>query len=334
MYKSILPALKSRLYYWSELRHVKPESEHPEIIAGRQGEDFLKSIITSNLRYKGIHCFVGKRVPSSKHGCRFEIDLIVLTKKQLHIIEVKNWSGTLRAENNGWLQVKRDGTEVLHRHLTQHNESKATALLSYLNGCGIKLPRGFASQKVLFMNYNLRVDKVISKDPNVIQRWQLNQYLQTQRGSSMPERLLHSVIEACLDAEHSKDVLNNVFNALPSESMNNVIQELRMLRTWDRVKLHGGRILQGDAIDILTRDQTINMNIFPTASRIKFKWARGAIYSFIKIVLLGFAPGRLTSKLLPKCKLYPNYGKFNFHAAGDKQPLQLDIKRIDWISIG
>lgn len=78
MYKSILPALKSRLYYWSELRHVKPESEHPEIIAGRQGEDFLKSIITSNLRYKGIHCFVGKRVPSSKHGCRFEIDLIVL----------------------------------------------------------------------------------------------------------------------------------------------------------------------------------------------------------------------------------------------------------------
>lgn len=184
------------------------------------------------------------------------------------------------------------------------------------------------------MNHNLRVDKAISKDPNTIQRWQLNQYLRTQRGASMPERLLHSVIEACLDAEHSKDVLNNVFNALPSESMSNVIQELGMLRTWDRVKLHGGRILQGDAIDLLTRDQTINMNIFPTASRIKFKWARGAIYSFIKVVLLGFAPGRLTNKQLPKCKLYPNYGKFNFHAAGDKQPLQLDIKRIDWISIG
>jgi Holliday junction resolvase-like predicted endonuclease len=316
------------------LRHVKPEIEPPEIIAGRQGEDFLKSIITSNLRYKGVHCFVGKRVPSTKHGCRFEIDLIVLTKKQLHIIEVKNWSGTLRYGDDGWLQVKRDGSEVLHRHLTQHNESKAVALLSYLSKHGINLPRGFTSQKVLFMNHNLKVDKVISKDRNVIQRWQLNQYLRTQKGANISERLLHSVIEDCLDAEHSKDVLNDVFNALPSETMDEAIQILKQLRTWDRVKLHGGRILQGDAIDILTRNQTIDMNSFPTDSKIKFCWTRGFFYSFIKIVLLGLAPGKLTHKLMPSYKLYPDYGKFNFHAVGDKQPLQLDIKRIDWISIG
>lgn len=116
--------------------------------------------------------------------------------------------------------------------------------------------------------------------------------------------------------------------------MDEAIQILEQLRTWDQVKLHGGRILQGDAIDIFTRNQTIDINTFPTESKIKFRWARGFVYSFIKIVLLGLAPGKLTHKLIPRYKLYPDYGKFNFHAVGDKQPLQLDIKRVDWISIG
>lgn len=334
MYKLILSILQSRLSNWSELRNVKPEIEPPEIIAGRQGEDFLKSIIISNLRYKGVHCFVGKRVPSTKHGCRFEIDLIVLTKKQLHIIEVKNWSGTLRTENSGWVQTKRDGNEVLHRHLTQHNESKATALLSYLKGHGIILPRGFASQKVLFMNHNLKVDKSISKDRNVIQRWQLNQYLRTQKGTGISERLLHAVIEVCLETEHSKGLLNEVFHVLSSELMNKSIFELEQLRTWDRVKLHGGRILQGDAFNIWTRDQTIEMNAFPPSSKIKIKWVRNLIYGFIKIVIFGGTPGKLVTKLNPACNVSPDYGKFNFHAVGDKYPMQLDLKRIDWISIG
>lgn len=187
-------------------------------------------------------------------------------------MEVKNWSGKLRAEDDGWVQTKRDGSEIKHHHLTQHNAAKSAALLTYLNEQGIYLDRAFASQKVLFMNHNLIIDKTISKDRNVIQRWQLNQYLRTHKFSSMPERLLHSVIEVCLDSEKSKNLINDIFQALPSDAFSKTIASLEALRTWDRVKLLGGKIIQGDAHDLLTRSASIEMSVFPSDSKIKFSW--------------------------------------------------------------
>lgn len=84
-----------RLKAWRDLMRADYTPEDPEVAAGRAAEQFLRTLVESNLKHKGAYCFLGKRVPSQRHKRRFEIDLVVLTKKHLHFLEVKNWSGDL-----------------------------------------------------------------------------------------------------------------------------------------------------------------------------------------------------------------------------------------------
>ncbi len=83
------PTRTERLNEWRKLGKILPEDEDPEIMAGKKAERFLNVIIQSNLKYKGANCFLNKRVPSSRHKRKYEIDLIVLTRKQIHFIEFK-----------------------------------------------------------------------------------------------------------------------------------------------------------------------------------------------------------------------------------------------------
>ena len=108
--------LQDRLREREFLNQTQKSIEDPAAMAGRQAERFLKSLINSNLKYKDTYYFINKRIPARFNARHYEIDLMVLTKKQLNIIEVKNWSGSLFTSNGYWVQLKRNGDKIKHKN--------------------------------------------------------------------------------------------------------------------------------------------------------------------------------------------------------------------------
>ena len=45
---------------------------------------------------------------------RYEIDLVVLTRKQISAIEIKNWSGSVTSDGENWIQTRMDASKIVH----------------------------------------------------------------------------------------------------------------------------------------------------------------------------------------------------------------------------
>ena len=191
----------NRLRQWRDLTRIETYSEDPEVIAGRQAEQFLSQIVETNLKWKNAYCYLAKRFPSKKYGRRFEIDLVVLTKKHLHFLEVKNWSGQVISSGSNWIQIRRNGERIENPNLVDYNSAKQQVVVEFLKERGLTLDKSYFSQMVIFMNPKLILDRVIDKNPFVVPYSRLNKYLASQKGTSFAERMVHSIIEICLDLE-------------------------------------------------------------------------------------------------------------------------------------
>ncbi|BBP46085.1 hypothetical protein THMIRHAS_14580 [Thiosulfatimonas sediminis] len=324
---------RDKLKQWRELIRVKPQFENPEVLAGRQAEDFLAQIVESNLKHKGAYCFVGKRVPNNEKACRSEIDLIVLTKKQLHVIEVKNWSGLLSSHNGDWIQHKSDGQQLRFDNLTAHNSSKLRALVDYLHSYGAAIEPRFISQKVVFINPRLQIAPQIAQDPNVIPRSRLDKYLKSQKGASFSERMLHSVIESCTSSEAGSIILDGLFKAMQRKQLKLAVQALGELRSWDLIGLHGGKILQGDARKLYIGSHIIDPEPLERESFITLKWRRQKVSALLKSYLLNMALGK-TKIGKQRYVLNPIEDNLKFHKAGQAEISRIPLKEIEWIKRG
>lgn len=322
-----------RLKVWRQLTKVQPVYEEAQVLAGRVAEDFLHQLVRSNLKYKEAYCFIGKRIPSVKDKRRYEVDLIVLTKKQLHVIEVKNWSGELFIRNGGWVQRKKNGEEVEHQDLAQYNARKMQALTKYLEVNGVNIPAGFIRQTVLFMHPGLRMSSEIASHPAVIPRAMLDAYLKSQRGSSMAERMLHSVVEACLSMENSKVVLDGLFSALHSKQLKAAIAALSELHTWDRLCLYGGKVEQGDMIALTVNGQFIDLKAMPAGESIDVKWVRGKLWSLVWALITKWPMGTVKYR---GQRLIPNTDSdsIHFHRVGYPTPEKISLVRVSWLRRG
>ena len=160
-----------------------PLVELEEVTAGRNAEKSLQSMFDAKLFFKKSCIFHSKRVPyqSGDRRGRYEIDLIVLTQKQICAIEIKNWSGSVRRDGNHWVQTKRNGNEVVHEDPIEKNRKKLDVLCNYLEKCGCRLPNTRVS-KVIQWNSGLVVDSKIANDPDLIRHFQLEKFLKSQKG--------------------------------------------------------------------------------------------------------------------------------------------------------
>lgn len=321
-----------RLTQWRDLMRADFTLEIPRVKAGRAAEQFLKTLVESKLKHKGAYCFLGKRVPSHRNQRRFEIDLVVLTKKRLYFLEVKNWSGDLVEAGANWIQTRRSGEQVAHPNLTQYNSQKRNVIIEYLQTKGVKLNATYFSQKVIFMNPRLSIDPNIAKNPDVVPADKLKQYLNTQRGSSYAERFVHSVVELCLDSEKSSLVLDGLFHAMRKEDFTAAQEALSILETWDKVVMHGGRVLTGDVLKLITKSETVDLKALPSGTRCPVRWNRSKVMGLIQTMISRYPLGSLR---LPECRvvLAPN-DILKFHAAGDEKPSELSLRNINMVLRG
>jgi len=325
--------IKVRIAEWTILGKTAKTIEDPEVIAGREAEHYLRTVVKTNLKHKGSYCFPGKRVPSKKNKCRFEIDLIVLTKKQLHFLEIKNWSGELFLQQGQWIQKKRNGTKIPHEDLTRHNNRKADAMMEYLATNGIQIDQSHISRKVIFWNKNLRIPSEIRNNPDVVPKQKLDEYLNSQKGASVGETLIHSVIELCLASEKSKKALKQMFHALPASQVKEAKEAFTNLRTWDRLKYHGGRIIPGDALSLHTNGKVTPLKNLGKGYKIKFKWTRNRFFGLVIALLSKQALG--TAKSSENwIDLTPSTDYIKFHKAGVEKPTDIPLRKLEWVVKG
>ena len=127
----------------------------------------------------------------------------------IHLIEVKNWSGSLNVLNRRWSQSRRSGDVVDHGDLLETNLLKQDAVAEYLRDQGIaiddKFSRDHMITEIIFMNPRLELDPAIEALPEIITRRELDHFLgrQPQRGHA--EWLFSSaLIELCRASESKR----------------------------------------------------------------------------------------------------------------------------------
>jgi hypothetical protein len=322
-----------RLQEWFNLIRVPVFQENPAIEAGRKGEWVLRNLVATHVHYKDAHTFVGKRVPVPGLNARKEIDLIVVSPQQLHILEAKNWSGELLDERDRWVQIKRNGDRVEFPNLVSYNSDKCKWLLEYLRNQGISLPNQFVSQKVIFLNPNLKLSPSITNSPDVITYEKIQAYLDKQKRQSLSERLLFPVIEYCLSTEKAEHVVENLLERLSSEKLDKTVRLIESLSTWDRLIFHGTKVQTGDLLKIQTRTFTVDRTQLDPHLTIEIHWSRGKFWALLKAL---FGKGMLGTLSLP------GYGVVSlqtedfakFQEAGVAEPTYVSLSYLDRIILG
>ncbi len=324
-------SLPDRLRTWWAARRAAPTPEDPAILFGRQAELSLHDLVTTHFNHKGAHLFAGRRVPCPRRRMRREIDLIVLTPRMISLIEVKSWSGELFDRGPVWVQVRRGGDELHHPNLIADNLEKRAAFLDYLRQHGLGQERDFAaryvSQKVVFMNPNLTVSPSIRAHPDVITHDKLAAFLDRQRAAGFTQRVFCSVIDFCLGAETAQSLTGSI----GGERFAALVQCVAGIRTWDRLRLFGGKVLSGDLLQLHAVGRHLPREEIGRGS-MRVAWSRGQWGLFKALTGIG-AVGRLKIPGSGTWALTAG-DSVTFHAVGDPAPATVPLTRVEEIVMG
>lgn len=320
----------SRLDDWRYIRGLDRQVDPEDITAGRDAERAVRQLLAGRFDRRRASIFQSRRVPrdlSGKQRGRFEIDLIVLTPRQITAIEIKNWSGNLRIERGAWVQQRRNGTEIRHEDPVRKSREKLTALCALLERDGITLPPKRTS-RVLFWNPALTLPAAQAASDDIVMRHQLDGFLSRQTARGQAERLVQSVLELCLRQEPGRDgpkpLSRGAFKAARAR--------IARLESFDRLELHGGRVIAGDALALRTARHSYRLKKLENGTTVRVSCARNPILLFLN-AFLGNRPLVSMSRPLHRMKLAPR-DVVKFHAAGQKKPEEIEVARITRIIRG
>ena len=203
--------------------------------------------------------FAGKRIPAD--GRRREIDLIVVTTKRLYVFEVKNWSGAVSLQGNTWIQIRRNGERIEHENPLASTLEKVHVLLQYLKQKDIVVPEEQVSHKVFLKNPHLTMDAAIAYDPDVLYASKLSHPI-TQE----------VIIDYCLAQEKGDTRFRGQREAEMRNSFPHIVDELRQLRSWDRIDLVGQPRRKGDVKQIVMGESVLLPDSLMPGRHFEVQW--------------------------------------------------------------
>lgn len=328
-------SVAERLREWRQVVATAPVAEAPEVLGGRRAEQFLSALVRSHYQFQGASLYPGRRVPAAYR--RREIDLIVVTARRIHVIEIKNWSGSLRVVGNRWVQTNRNGRVIEHPDLAADHQDRSAALIDYLRGRGVALdPKArskYLSSKIIFMNPRLAIhDKAIADHPDVLIAGRLDAYLNQRQRFGIGDRIVGSVIQWCLDTETAGAVMDGYLGALTTETVAAVRTAVADLSTWDSLRYHGSKVENGDVLRLSVGGRVIVREQIGRHVACPVRWTRRPTLGLIRALIGVGPPGRLH---LPGDVLPITTRDFVlFHRAGEPDPAEIPLLKLNEITIG
>ncbi|WP_412508496.1 nuclease-related domain-containing protein [Roseovarius sp. SYSU LYC5161] len=318
----------SRLEAWRDIVSTKPEPELDEVSAGRDAELALRSMVSNQLIWKSASIFHSKRVPTNtrtpKRG-RYEIDLVVLSHKQISAIEIKNWSGSVRMAGSSWIQERRNGQKIIHENPLRKNQQKLESLCAYLESQDIRVPETRICRVILW-NRNLSIPSEAASREEIVMRHQLERFLSHQKASGFGERIMMSVLKLCLEQEASRIASEGFFGSIPTHDFDEATNAVSRLETFDKLELYGGRVLSGDTLKLKANGQSLSLKDLPSGTRISVKCRRNKIFLFFS-ALFGSSPLISLSEPFHSVSA-SSRDSVLFHAAGHEKPEEFELSRI------
>jgi hypothetical protein len=150
------------------------------------------------------------------------------------------------------------------------------------------------------------------------------------RGVSGSELLLARLIERCAKPETASKLTDGLLEMMTPATTAKIAEVVGRLRTWDVVRLHGGRELIGDLLWVRAGGRrTDALAAGRTAS---LHWWRGKLWGLVP--LIGLAPfGRLGGNLLPTTAVGMDDCVY-FHEAGRPRPSVIALPHVDELRTG
>jgi len=200
---------------------------------GADWDSGIKIMVAKRLEkiYDG-KAFHALRIPDIASGARQSIDMVLLTKRELSIIAVRNFSGILNVgADGGWTKINSKGQSEKIPNLVEETRSRAAILESYLERRGVVLPAGFLSCKVILTNPDCRPLLSVSLQPEVLfyDRWmQLNE--EAHGGF--------------------RSWAKRMFSGMELDTSDKIDKKIRFILdtspTWDRLELKGNHPIFGE----------------------------------------------------------------------------------------
>jgi Nuclease-related domain len=323
-----------RLEDWRAMMDVRPHAELPEVLAGARGELSFRRVMGRHQSSRFGHLFGGKRVPrdpANPAAGRYEIDLLVVTPRRIVVVEVKHWSGTLRLDGDRWMYQRRSGEEQTFDNLVLHNANKVHALQRYLAFEGVPLPASRFGQLVVFTHPRIDLDPRLATDPRVVTLYDLRTSgSRLGRGVLGFELIMAKLIERCAKGSTAEVLTDGLYDMLTPGTTAAVADAARRLRTWDVVRLHGGRELIGNLLWVRISGQ--RFDDLAAGRKATLHWWRGKVWGLVP--LMGLAPfGHLRGNLLDALPL--GMGDCAcFHEAGQARPSIITLAHVDELRTG
>ncbi|MDR1085078.1 MAG: NERD domain-containing protein [Deltaproteobacteria bacterium] len=312
-------------------------------IRGDEGERQLKEFIISNKNFTKSPIFSSKRIFDQYKNHKREIDIIVVTKKLIYIIECKNWSGEITSFNmkDNYLNYKSYYNGSIEQRFNPiiDNNYKLNLLHSILNDKFGNIPVEHFVNKLIFINKEMKYPISIEKNENVITYRQLSRYFSSQETGhafSLSKALVSGLLHLIKSEEQVNDTLQARYGDLPHYKK--IVQYLDSLPTWDYITLSDAsgtkNIISGDIrISNLFYNKQLNYRDISTLKVVPGK-------SFL--IPLIFCKSNLNASIIWKNnsshnpKTVPiNYeGKIYFREAGSPDQTEYNILDIDSITIG
>lgn len=223
--------------------HQRTFNDDPTRQAGRAAERQAGEALALRLAGTGWQIHAGRRVPDPATRQRREIDFVITSPTEAVVVELKNWSGTVRMEGREVVQERRGQLGVVrHGALFEDLAERTRVLLRHHVAAGY--PSCPVRSLVAFHNprVHLARDVVSRKDVASFEALVGNM----PAGASGPERALQAVFRILGFTANAPAKVSPTVQALRTT--------LEALGTWDLVRVHGGRTLSGDVLDRRDRD--------------------------------------------------------------------------------
>jgi hypothetical protein len=333
--------VSDRLTQWRELHDAPMYREDPRIAIARTEERILGKLVSVHRSTQNGHVFSNKRIPRDVTAAamgRCEADLVVLTPRRVVVIEVKNWSGRLEVRGDRWVQIRRNGEELVHDNVLLANRDKLLALKRYLEHDGIDIPIGRYHQAVVFAHGGLVLDPVLRGHPAILDYAVVGDVL--GKGTGLSQRAAANLIDWAASEETAVALHDKLLDVIPPQRLKAAAEAVGGLRTWDLLTLRGGRVLQGDLLWLRAGERTVDQRTFEPGADVQLRWRRDDL-GLISWVLLGAWPGEMNGPLFKNMGTLPDKRlplRFEdcvgFHEVGLAVPSTIAMRDIERIRLG
>lgn len=218
--------------------HQRTFDDDPTRRAGREAERAAGEALAARLQRTGWQIHAGRRVPDPATRQRRELDFVITTPTEAVVVELKNWSGTVRMQGRDVVQERRGQQGVVdHGPLFEDLAERARVLLKHHTALG--RPACPIRSLVVFHNPRVRLARDVASRRDVVAFEALLGDMPA--GASGLDSTLHAVFRFL------GFTTNTPRSGSPSiHALRGTLDELG---TWDVVRIHGGRAVLGDVMD-------------------------------------------------------------------------------------